>query len=136
MTDNYDDIINMPHHVSEKHPQMSIMARAAQFAPFAALTGHSAAIEETARVTEPQQELADEDNEVLNQKMAYLHEIAIKHPTIGITYFEPDKKKAGGRYKSVEGQLQNIDDFNLSIVLKNGLTISLESIMDIQLLTE
>ena len=74
MTDNYEDIINLPHHVSTRHPQMSMMNRAAQFAPFAALTGHAAAIEETARLTESQQELADEDNEILNQKMAYLRE--------------------------------------------------------------
>ena len=93
MTDKYDDIINLPHHVSKRHPQMSMMNRAAQFAPFAALTGHSAAIEETARLTESQQELADEDSEILNHKMAYLREAINEHPTISITYFEPDKRK-------------------------------------------
>lgn len=134
MTDNYDDIINLPHHVSTWHPQMSMMNRAAQFAPFAALTGHSAAIEETARLTDSQQELADEDSEILNQKMAYLRETINEHPTISITYFEPDKKKAGGAYKSTEGQLQNIDDYNQTIVLKNGEAIPLNSILDIQLL--
>ena len=132
MTDNYDDIINLPHHVSTRHPQMSMMNRAAQFAPFAALTGHSAAIEETARLTESQQELADEDNEILNQKMTYLREVINEHPTISITYFEPDKRKSGGRYMSIEGQLQNIDDYNQTIVLKNGETIPLKSILDIQ----
>ena len=115
MTDNYDDIINLPHHVSKVHPKMSMMNRAAQFAPFAALTGHSEAIEETARLTESQQELADEDSEILNQKMAYLRETINEHPTISITYFEPDKKKAGGAYKTIEGQLQNIDDYNQTI---------------------
>ena len=132
MTDNYDDIINLPHHVSTRHPQMSMMNRAAQFAPFAALTGHSAAIEETARLTELQQELADEDNEILNQKMTYLREAINEHPTISITYFESDKRKSGGRYMSIEGQLQNIDDYNQTIVLKNGETIPLKSILDIQ----
>ena len=132
MTDNYEDIINLPHHVSTRHPQMSMMNRAAQFAPFAALTGHSAAIEETARLTELQQELADEDNEILNQKMTYLREAINEHPTISITYFEPDKRKSGGRYMSIEGQLQNIDDYNQTIVLKNGETIPLKSILDIQ----
>ena len=112
---------------------MSMMNRAAQFAPFAALTGHSAAIEETARLTESQQELADEDNEILNQKMAYLREVIKEHPAISITYFEPDKKKAGGKYMSIEGQLQNIDDYNQTIVLKNGEAIPLNSILDIQL---
>jgi len=128
----YNDIINLPHHVSKSHPQMSMMNRAAQFAPFAALTGHSAAIEETARLTDEQRELADEDSDALNQKIAYLRETINEHPTITITYFEPDKKKAGGAYKSIEGQLQNIDDYNQAIVLKNGEVIPLKSILDIQ----
>ena len=92
MTDNYDDIINLPHHVSTRHPQMSMMNRAAQFAPFAALTGHAAAIEETARLTDTQMELADEDSEILNQKKAYLRKNINEHPPISITYFEPFKK--------------------------------------------
>jgi hypothetical protein len=129
----YDDIINLPHHVSSRHPQMSMMNRAAQFAPFAALTGHSAAIEETACLTDEQHELADEDSDALNQKMAYLRETINDHPIITITYFEPDKKKAGGKYKSIEGQLKNIDDYNQSIILKSGEVIFLKSILDIQL---
>ena len=128
----YDDIINLPHHVSSRHPQMSMMNRAAQFAPFAALTGHAAAIEETARLTDEQHELADEDSEALNQTLAYLRETINEHPTITITYFEPDKKKAGGAYKTIEGQLQNIDDYNQSIVLKSGEAITLKSVLDIQ----
>ena len=133
MTDNYDDIINLPHHVSKSHAQMSMMNRAAQFAPFAALTGHSAAIEETARLTDEQQELAEEDSDALNQKMAYLRETINEHPTITITYFEPDKKKAGGKYKSIEGQLQNIDDYTQTIILKSGVSIPFASILDIQI---
>ena len=128
----YDDIINLPHHVSSRHPQMSMMNRAAQFAPFAALTGHAAAIEETARLTDEQHELADEDSEALNQTLTYLRETINEHPTITITYFEPDKKKAGGAYKTIEGQLQNIDDYNQSIVLKSGEAITLKSVLDIQ----
>ena len=132
MTDNYDDIINLPHHVSSKHPQMSMMNRAAQFAPFAALTGHAAAIEETARLTDEQMELADEDNEILNQKMAYLRENLHEHPFVTITFFEEDGRKTGGAYKTVEGHLQNIDDYNMSLVLKTGETVFLKSIFDIQ----
>lgn len=128
----YDDIINLPHHVSKVHPQMSMMNRAAQFAPFAALTGHAAAIEETARLTDEQHELADEDSEALNQKLAYLRENLHEHPTITITYFEHDKKKAGGKYKSIEGQLKNIDDYSQTIILKNGEVILLKSILDLQ----
>ena len=133
MIENYEDIINLPHHVSKSHPQMSMMNRAAQFAPFAALTGHSAAIEETARLTDEQQELAEEDSDALNQKMAYLREVINEHPTITITYFEPDKKKAGGKYKSIEGQLQNIDDYTQTIILKSGVSIPFASILDIQI---
>ncbi len=128
----YDDIINLPHHVSKVHPQMSMMNRAAQFAPFAALTGHAAAIEETARLTDEQHELADEDSEALNQKMAYLRETINEHPTITITYFEPDKKKAGGAYKTIEGQLQNIDDYNQCLVMRDGKVVFIRSVLDIQ----
>ena len=133
MTDSYDDIINLPHHVSKSHAPMSMMNRAAQFAPFAALTGHSAAIEETARLTDEQQELAEEDSDALNQKMVYLREVINEHPTITITYFEPDKKKAGGKYKSIEGQLQNIDDYGQAIILKSGVSIPFVSILNIQI---
>ena len=128
----YDDIINLPHHVSKVHPKMSMMHRAAQFAPFAALTGHAAAIEETARLTDEQHELADEDSEALNQKMAYLRETINEHPTITITYFEPDKKKAGGAYKTIEGQLQNIDDYNQCLVMRDGKVVFIRSVLDIQ----
>ena len=82
----YDDIIDLPHHVSERHPQMSMYNRAAQFAPFAALTGHKAAITEAARLTEAEQELSESDAEVLNRKLAYLQSLDEK-PTISVTYF-------------------------------------------------
>jgi len=129
--DSYDDIINLPHPVSKRHPQMSMMGRAAQFAPFAALTGHSEAIEETARLTDSQMELADEDAFVLNQKMTTLREIVNEHPTICVTYFVQDKKKAGGKYKTIEGQLQNIDDYSLSLVMRSGEVVPLKSVLDI-----
>ena len=95
MNHPYDDIINLPHHVSERHPQMSMYNRAAQFAPFAALTGHDSAITEAARLTEAEEELSESDAEVLNRKLAYLQSLDEK-PTISVTYFvlksvEPDK---------------------------------------------
>lgn len=132
MTDNYDDIINLPHHVSSKHPRMSLMNRAAQFAQFAALTGHAAAIEETARWTDSQMELADEDSEILNQKVAHLREVINEHPTVVVTYFEMDKKKAGGAYKTIEGQLQNIDDYKQCLVMRDGRVVFIKSVLDIQ----
>ena len=86
MNHPYDDIINLPHHVSERHPQMSMYNRAAQFAPFAALTGHDSAITEAARLTEAEEELSESDAEVLNRKLAYLQSLDEK-PTISVTYF-------------------------------------------------
>lgn len=88
----YDDIIDLPHHVSERHPQMSMYNRAAQFAPFAALTGHDAAITEAARLTDAELELSESDAEVLNRKLAYLQSLDEK-PTISVTYFVPDDRK-------------------------------------------
>lgn len=96
------------------------------------MIGHAAAIEETARLTDEQHELADEDSEALNQKMAYLRETINEHPTITITYFEPDKKKTGGKYKSIEGLLQNIDDYNQCLVMRDGKVVFIRSVLDIQ----
>ena len=75
--------------------------------------------------------LADEDSEILNQKMAYLREVISKHPAIVVTYFEPDKKKAGGAYKTIEGQLQNIDDYSQCLVMKDGKVVFIRSVLDI-----
>lgn len=104
----YDDIIDLPHHVSERHPQMSMYNRAAQFAPFAALTGHNAAITEAARLTEAEQELSESDAEVLNRKLAYLQSLDEK-PTISVTYFVPDDKKEGGSYHTATGIVKSVE---------------------------
>ncbi|MEE1063047.1 MAG: hypothetical protein UH071_05215, partial [Paludibacteraceae bacterium] len=98
MTDNYDDIINLPHHVSKTHPQMTMYQRAAQFAPFAALVGHDAMISETARLTDEEVEMEDEAVKILNRRMAYLNVRMQDHPVVTITYFIHDKKKSGGEY--------------------------------------
>lgn len=104
----YDDIIDLPHHVSERHTQMSMYNRAAQFAPFAALTGHNAAITEAARLTEAEQELSESDAEVLNRKLAYLQSLDEK-PTISVTYFVPDDKKEGGSYHTATGIVKSVE---------------------------
>ncbi len=129
----YDDIINLPHYVSKTHTPMSMMNRAAQFAPFAALTGHAAAIEETARLTEEQMELADDDNAILNQKMAYLRENLPEHPIVTVTYFEEDGRKAGGAYKTIKAPLKNIDDYTMSLVMKTGEVIPLKAVFDVRI---
>lgn len=127
----YDDIIHLPHHVSKRHPQMSLYNRAAQFAPFAALTGHDAAIEETARLTDVQQELTQGERDVLNRKMNYLlHTDGI--PVVEITYFQPDKRKAGGAYRTVSGTVKKVDDAAGAVVLTDGTIIPLDAVSDIK----
>ena len=104
MTEDYSDIINLPHHVSHNHPQMPMMARAAQFAPFAALTGYDTVIHETARLTDKQVKLEEYDNERLNRMFAELMSILDNHPKITVSYFLPDERKAGGSYNTTSGK--------------------------------
>ena len=132
MTEDYSDIINLPHHVSHNHPQMPMMARAAQFAPFAALTGYDAVIHETARLTEGQVELEEYDNERLNRKYAELMTILDSHPEITVSYFKPDEHKAGGAYVTVTGQLKKIDTYEQLMVMEDGTAIPIGNIMDLQ----
>lgn len=126
----YDDIIDLPHHVSERHPQMSMYNRAAQFAPFAALTGHNAAITEVARLTEAEQELSESDAEVLNRKLAYLHSLDEK-PTISVTYFVPDDKKEGGSYHTATGIIKSVETDKGVLQFENGTGILVIRIKDI-----
>ena len=96
MKDQYDDIINLPHHVSKTRPQMSMVDRAAQFSPFAALTGYDAAIKETGRLTDEKVNLSEEEKEALDRKQQILMEWLGDHPALTITFFVPDEKKSGG----------------------------------------
>lgn len=93
MKDPYEDIIHLPHHVSATRPQMPMSDRAAQFSPFAALTGYDAAIKETGRLTDERIELGEEVRDALNLKQQYLQDVIADQPKISITYFVPDKKK-------------------------------------------
>lgn len=130
MNHPYDDIIHLPHHVSERHPQMSMYNRAAQFAPFAALTGHNAAITEAARLTEAEQELSESDAEVLNRKLAYLQSLDEK-PTISVTYFVPDDKKEGGSYHTATGIVKSVEPDKGVLQFEDGTGIPVISIKDI-----
>lgn len=130
MNHPYDDIINLPHHVSERHPQMSMYNRAAQFAPFAALTGHNAAITEAARLTEAEQELSESDAEVLNRKLAYLQSLDEK-PTISVTYFVPDDKKEGGSYHTATGIVKSVEPDKGVLQFEDGTGIPVIRIKDI-----
>jgi len=132
MTGPYDDIINLPHHVSVTRSQMSPVNRAAQFSPFAALTGYDAAINETARLTDERIELDEDIITALDMKLRMLADVITDHPEIAVTYFQPDEKKDGGAYVTVAGVLKKINDHERFIVLMNGEKILIEDIQDIQ----
>lgn len=127
----YDDIINLPHHVSGRHPQMSLYNRAAQFAPFAALSGHDDAIEETARLTDEQRELTQGESEELNRKLIYLLQRDENTP-VDILYFQPDSRKRGGSYRTVSGMIKRIEGIEGRIVLTDGTSIPLDAVSDIR----
>ena len=128
----YDDIIHLPHHVSKTRPQMSMEDRAAQFSPFAALTGYDAAILETGRLTEDKLELGEETQAILDRKQRYLAEIIDTKPEITVTYVVPDEKKSGGAYSTVTGFLKRIDEYERVLMLTDGRKIQLDAILDIE----
>lgn len=127
----YDDIINLPHPVSKKHPPMPMKNRAAQFSPFAALNGHGAAIREVLRETESRRELGEHDREILDRKLAFLQEHLAEQPEVTVTYFLPDSKKDGGRYVDVSGKIKKIDFYQGLLVMEDGTKIRLEDILDL-----
>ena len=133
MSNKYDDIINLPHHISKKHPQMTLEARAAQFAPFAALTGYDDEVKETARLTNRRIELDDEAKSILDNKIQIILEQISQRPTVSITYFLPDTKKAGGEYVTITGTIKKIDGYNQVIVLENRIEIPINEIIDIDM---
>ena len=130
--DQYKDIIHLPHHVSKTRPQMSMLDRAAQFSPFAALTGYDDAIKETGRLTDKKMELGEEAQELLDRKQQYLQEIIACRPEITVTFFVPDEKKAGGSYASCTGNLRRIDPVERLFVMADGRKIPLDEIADIE----
>ena len=132
MSDGYNDIINLPHHVSTKHPRMTMIDRAAQFSPFAALTGHGAAVSETERLTEKFAEPDEYEKAVINEKLRFLAELVSQHPIAEFVYFEPDKRKDGGEYVTVTGEVKKIDSVGQSVVMADGQRISAEFISDIR----
>lgn len=128
----YDDIINLPHHESTKHPRMSALNRAAQFSPFAALTGHEAAILETARLTNARLELDEDKKEELDERMQIIRDHISLEPDVSITYFVPDSKKEGGSYLQVIGAVKKLDDIEHKILMQNGTIIPINDIYEIE----
>ena len=129
---NYEDIINLPHHVSSKRPQMPMLDRAAQFSPFAALTGYDDAIYETGRLTDEKNDLSEEEKEALDRKQQILIERLCDHPALTVTYFVPDAKKSGGAYVTKNGNLKKIDGFERWMMLTDGTKIPLDDVADIE----
>ena len=127
----YDDIINLPHHVSLTHPHMSRLDRAAQFSPFAALTGYDAALKETARLTDKKVELGEYELEELNRTLLELSDHISQHPQVMVTYFEPDKCKEGGVYITVSKEIKRIDEIEQAIYFTDGSKIPLSDIFSI-----
>ena len=128
----YEDIINLPHHVSPTRPQMSISDRAAQFSPFAALTGHDAAVKETARLTDERIELDESRKIILNEKLQIIAEHLTERPEIIITYFQPDERKNGGSYVKICGQVKKIDEIEHCVRLMDETKICIEQIYEIE----
>ena len=131
MNKNYDDIINLPNHISLKHPRMSIEARSAQFAPFAALTGYDDAVKETERLTDKRIEIDDNLKQILNNKLNYILENINKKTINTITYFIPDNKKDGGKYIEKTGIIKKVDIINQYIYLYDKTKIPIKEIINI-----
>lgn len=131
MTDNYKDIINLPHFVSKTRPRMTVYNRAAQFSPFAALTGYEEAVRETARFTDEKAELDEYHIAMINDKLNIALEKKDKNPVLHITFFKPDSRKKGGEYLTVTGIIKQTDEVNRTLVLKDGTIVPINLIYDI-----
>lgn len=128
----YDDILSLPHHVSETHPRMPMLSRAAQFSPFAALTGYDAAIEETARLTDERRELTEEEQHRISERLRQLQEQIRQRPPVKLRYFRPDDRKAGGAYLSVSGTVRKVDEYAGVLELESGLRIPFSDILSLE----
>ena len=128
----YNDIIDLPHHISTTRPRMSMLDRAAQFSPFAALTGYDAAIKETGRLTGQRIELTEECRAVLDRKQQVLLENLTEHPEVSVTYFVPDERKSGGTYVTVAGRVKKVDEYQRLLLLTDGTRIPLTEVLELE----
>lgn len=133
MTSPYEDILHLPRHVSRVHPPMGRLERAAQFAPFAALTGYDDAIREARRLTDREIELSEDEKRVLDEKQHRLMELLPQRPTVSVTYFVPDGQKDGGAYRTVTKPLRRIDPVARTLHMTDGQVISLDRILALEL---
>lgn len=130
-THKYDDIIHLPHYISDRRAGMPMADRAAQFSSFAALTGFEDVIEETGRLTDPSSELTEGSKQQLNEKLVILSENAQINPWVKVTYFAPDTRKSGGSYVTVTARVKRVDEYEQALVLTDNRQIPLEAIRNI-----
>ena len=128
MTDKYDDIIGLPHPTSKRYPRMPLAERAAQFSPFAALTGYDAVIAETARLTDRRIELDENRRQELDATLNDIQSRLDEHPEVTVTYFKKDQRKDGGEYVDISGRLKKVDTYSRSLILENGTVVPIEDI--------
>lgn len=128
----YEDIVDLPHHISKKHPQPTMADRAARFAPFAAITGYEEMVLEEARVTDERIEMDESSKAALNEKLNMILEFVDEQPEVSITYFEPDMRKAGGAYITVIGTVKRIDEYEHLVIMTDGKKINIDEIYNLQ----
>ena len=132
MNGPYDNIIDLPHPTSKKHPRMSMEERAAQFAPFAALTGFGGVIRETGRLTDRRVELGESDRAELERTLNFLDSQEEEHPAVQVAYFLPDARKEGGAYVTVTGRLKRIDQVEGVLLLQEGVRVPIRDIREVR----
>lgn len=128
----YEDIVNLPRHISKVHPQATMADRAARFSPFAAISGYEDMVKEAARVTEERIDITDATKELLNEKLNMIIEFVDEAPEVTITYFEPDKKKDGGAYISITGTVKRIDEYERIVLMSDDKKIRIDEIYAIE----
>ena len=132
MSGKYDDIIHLPHHVSQTHPRMPVQDRAAQFSPFAALTGYGAVIRETGRLTETRPELDEDAKGELDRRLALLSTMLESRPLVTLTYFQQDTRKEGGACLTATGVVRKIDEYHRVLVMEDGLQVPVRDLLSLE----
>ena len=136
ITHKYDDIIHLPHHVSKTRTPMPLIDRAAQFSPFAALTGYEAAVAETARLTECKLELDESQKAHISEQLFFLQAHSAGQPEVALVYFVPDEKKSGGAYQAFTGRIRKIDSYRQCLTFSDGAEIPFDSLYSIEIQDE
>ena len=128
----YEDIVNLPRPISKKHPEPTMLERAARFAPFAAITDYEEMVLEEARITEERITLDENALNLLNEKLYILQKFPDQMPTLKVTYFEPDKKKSGGAYVTYKGTVKRVESYQKLLVMNDGKKIPFEDICTLE----